>query len=135
MGGDGTPGHVNRVGGETVAHAVVQARDISGGLHLHQHGQATPAIVPHQLRGGVGHFVNRSRELARLDSLLAEDAARSRSSRVAAGSSKPPEERPSGTDLLRGCGFGDPHGPVRAVQTRPVGGGETGPQHLHAPSS
>ncbi|AKH84402.1 hypothetical protein AA958_21890 [Streptomyces sp. CNQ-509] len=78
------PGHVNRVGGETVAHAVVQARDISGGLHLHQHGQATPVIVPHQLRGGAGHFVNRSRELARLDSLLAEDTARSRTSRVAA---------------------------------------------------
>ncbi|MFF0723436.1 NB-ARC domain-containing protein [Streptomyces sp. NPDC004134] len=75
---------MNRVGGETVAHAVVQARDISGGLHLHQHGQATPAIVPHQLRGGAGHFTNRSRELARLDSLLAEDAARSRTSRVAA---------------------------------------------------
>lgn len=82
--GDGAPGHVNRIGGETVAHAVVQARDIEGGLHLHQHAQVMPALVPHQLRGGVGRFVNRSRELARLDALLAEDGARPRTPRVAA---------------------------------------------------
>ncbi|WBB63604.1 tetratricopeptide repeat protein [Streptomyces sp. WMMC500] len=84
MGGGDAPEHVNQVGGEAVAHAVVQARDIRGGLHLHHHAQVTPAVVPRQLRGGVGHFVNRSRELARLDTLLAEDTARPRTSRVAA---------------------------------------------------
>ncbi|GAA2112562.1 ATP-binding protein [Streptomyces synnematoformans] len=76
--------HVNRVEGETAAHTVVQARDVRGGLHLHQPDRVASAIVPHQLRGGIGHFVNRSRELARLDALLADDAARPRTSRVAA---------------------------------------------------
>ncbi|WP_228554002.1 ATP-binding protein [Catenulispora pinisilvae] len=43
---------------------VVQARDISGGVHFHG---ASPAIaVPHLLRADVAGFVNRSRELAAL---------------------------------------------------------------------
>jgi hypothetical protein len=78
------PEHVNRVEGRSAAHNVVQARDVRGGLHFHQYASAAPVIVPHQLRGGIGHFVNRSRELARLDTLLADDRGRPRMSRVAA---------------------------------------------------
>lgn len=43
---------------------VVQARDISGGVHFH--GAAPAIAVPHLLRADVAGFVNRSRELAAL---------------------------------------------------------------------
>ncbi|MBU6535577.1 ATP-binding protein [Streptomyces sp. NPDC057245] len=66
------PGHVNRFDGSASAHTIVQAGEVSGGVHFHhQVPLPAPAIVPHQLRGSVRHFVNRSEERARLSSLVA----------------------------------------------------------------
>ncbi|WP_051798378.1 ATP-binding protein [Streptomyces sp. NRRL S-337] len=65
-------GHSNTFGGSASAHGVVQARDVHGGVHLHQYVPDAPAIVPHQLLGGTRHFVNRSRELSRLGQLVAD---------------------------------------------------------------
>ncbi|WP_416967708.1 ATP-binding protein [Streptomyces sp. 4F14] len=48
---------------------VVQARDVSGGIHFH--APAAPA-VPRQLLPAPGHFVNRDGELARLEGLMAD---------------------------------------------------------------
>lgn len=80
-----TSGHVNRVEGQAAAHSVVQARDVHGGVHIHQHPEQPTALVviPHQLRGGVRRFVNRSRELARLDILVADAGTEPHTSRVA----------------------------------------------------
>ncbi|MFG3288760.1 tetratricopeptide repeat protein [Streptomyces sp. NPDC048179] len=49
---------------------VVQARDITGGLHIHP-AAAPPGVpaVPRQLLPVPGHFINRSQELAELDRL------------------------------------------------------------------
>ncbi|WP_234021592.1 ATP-binding protein [Streptomyces sp. 351MFTsu5.1] len=56
----------------TVDGPVVQARDISGGVHFHpalpQTAGETP-VVPRQLPPVPGHFINRHDELARLDHL------------------------------------------------------------------
>lgn len=46
---------------------VVQARDISGGIHFHT---PTAPTVPRQLLPAPGHFVNRVDELATLEALL-----------------------------------------------------------------
>ncbi|MFC0541716.1 ATP-binding protein [Kutzneria chonburiensis] len=51
---------------------VVQARDISGGVHFHQAGQRA-AQVPRQLPVDVRGFVNRVVELERLDGWLSDD--------------------------------------------------------------
>ncbi|GLZ39022.1 tetratricopeptide repeat protein [Actinokineospora sp. NBRC 105648] len=51
------------------ANDVVQARDIHGGVHLHN-STAPPRPVPRQLPGNVSSFVNRLAELRRLDALL-----------------------------------------------------------------
>ncbi|SDM84013.1 ATP-binding protein [Allokutzneria albata] len=54
------------------AQDVVQARDISGGVHFHGSAARTPA-VPRQLPGDVRGFVNRSADLDRLDLILATE--------------------------------------------------------------
>ncbi|MGP3967402.1 ATP-binding protein [Streptomyces sp. 6N223] len=40
-------------------------------------------VIPHQLRGSVRHFVNRSQEVARLSALVADDGTEPHASRVA----------------------------------------------------
>ncbi|MFB7273553.1 tetratricopeptide repeat protein [Streptomyces sp. NPDC056244] len=62
--GAGTSSHFS--GGS--AHAIVQGRDITGGVHFHV-GQ-TPVPVPQQLPGDVRGFVNRTTDLERLDAEL-----------------------------------------------------------------
>jgi tetratricopeptide (TPR) repeat protein len=80
-----TPGHVNRFDGSASAHAVVQAGEVSGGVHFHhQAPPPAPLIVPHQLRSSVRHFVNRSEERARLSSLVADRQDEPHAVRVAA---------------------------------------------------
>ncbi|WP_019545894.1 ATP-binding protein [Streptomyces sulphureus] len=49
---------------------VVQARDVSGGVHFHARPQSPEAPRPRQLPVGAGVFVNRGSELHRLDGLL-----------------------------------------------------------------
>ncbi|MFJ8741308.1 ATP-binding protein [Embleya sp. NPDC127516] len=51
---------------------VVQAREVSGGVHFHQDG-APRRPVPRQLPGDVRGFVNRTRDLERLDEITAAD--------------------------------------------------------------
>ncbi|MCB5908179.1 ATP-binding protein [Streptomyces pinistramenti] len=68
---DDETGHVNRFEGSASAHAVVQAGEVHGGVHFHQQPVPAPAVVPHQLRGAVRHFVNRSQEQVRLGGLVA----------------------------------------------------------------
>jgi tetratricopeptide (TPR) repeat protein len=53
---------------------VVQARDIHGGLHVHQHGDDPPPH-PRQLPAAPVHFTNRARELAELDRLVHSEEA------------------------------------------------------------
>jgi tetratricopeptide (TPR) repeat protein len=57
---------------------VVQARDVSGGVHFHgaQGGPGGPPVVPRQLPAAVSVFVNRKSELGRLTRLVAPVAAR-----------------------------------------------------------
>jgi tetratricopeptide (TPR) repeat protein len=50
---------------------VVQARDVSGGVHFHGHGSAA-GPPPRQLPGDVRGFVDREQELERLDVILAD---------------------------------------------------------------
>ena len=52
------------------AREVVQARDVSGGIHFHHTGP-WPGPVPRQLPGDARGFVNRVSELERLDDVLA----------------------------------------------------------------
>ncbi|RCG31678.1 hypothetical protein DQ384_09010 [Sphaerisporangium album] len=61
---------------------VVQARDISGGVHFHGASAARDAPVIRQLPGDVRGFVNRADDFARLDRILAEDKKSSRFSTV-----------------------------------------------------
>ncbi|WP_255947730.1 ATP-binding protein [Streptomyces odontomachi] len=80
--GNPTSGSVhNRMSGS--ARNVVQARDISGGVHFH-HADAAPvpsaAPPPRQLPAGIAHFVNRSAEFRGLASALS--AAHGTSSRI-----------------------------------------------------
>ena len=56
------------------AGAVVQARDVSGGVHFHETPRRSPD-PPRQLPGDVRGFVNRVDELAKLDRALDESAA------------------------------------------------------------
>lgn len=51
---------------------MVQARDVSGGVHFHRSG-STPGPIPRQLPGDVRGFVNRVVELGRLDEVLAAE--------------------------------------------------------------
>lgn len=55
-----------------LARDVVQARDISGGVHFHS-VRPEPSLVPRQLPGDARGFVNRTTELERLDDVLARD--------------------------------------------------------------
>lgn len=48
---------------------VIQARDVSGGVHFHR-SRPAHTDVPRQLLGDVRGFVNRSAEIARLDRIL-----------------------------------------------------------------
>lgn len=50
---------------------VVQARDVTGGIHFHGSGRES-APVPAQLPGDVRGFVNRTADLARLDAVLGD---------------------------------------------------------------
>ncbi len=77
-------GHVNRFGGTASAWGVVQARDVHGGIHLHQPPPPTSAVVPRQLLAADRHFVNRSRELASLTRLVAGSGEVARAAPVAA---------------------------------------------------
>lgn len=81
---DDTAGHVNRFDGSASAHSVVQAGEVHGGVHFHHQPPAAPAVVPHQLRGAVRHFVNRNQEQARLGSLVADGHDEPYAVRVAA---------------------------------------------------
>ncbi|WP_168200781.1 tetratricopeptide repeat protein [Allokutzneria sp. NRRL B-24872] len=57
------------------AEQVVQARDVSGGIHFHTGAERAGergAVVPRQLPSDVRGFVNRSADLQRLDVFLAE---------------------------------------------------------------
>ncbi|MFF0575376.1 ATP-binding protein [Streptosporangium saharense] len=66
---------------------VVQARDVSGGIHFHdKNDNASPRekVILRQLPGDVRDFVNRTEELGRLDAILAEDTKSSRFSTVCA---------------------------------------------------
>lgn len=69
---DDTAGHVNRFEGSASAHSVVQAGTVHGGVHFHHQPVAAPPVVPHQLRGDVRHFVNRTAEQTRLGRLVAD---------------------------------------------------------------
>ncbi|WP_216214884.1 ATP-binding protein [Amycolatopsis aidingensis] len=51
---------------------VVQARDVSGGVHFHQAAGPESASAPRQLPGDVRGFVDRMAELQRLDVILTE---------------------------------------------------------------
>jgi len=57
------------------ARDVVQARDVSGGVHFHRVMDPGVDAVPRQLPGDIRGFVNRSEELARLELVLAGDSA------------------------------------------------------------
>ena len=54
------------------ARDVVQARDVSGGVHFHR-SVPEPAPVPRQLPGDAYGFVNRADEIQRLDEALAHE--------------------------------------------------------------
>ncbi|MBP2325174.1 tetratricopeptide (TPR) repeat protein [Kibdelosporangium banguiense] len=64
---DGTRSEMSGTAGD-----VVQARDVTGGVHFHR-PEREPARRPRQLPGDVRGFVNRTAELARLDSWLPQD--------------------------------------------------------------
>ncbi len=70
-GPDGMPGGTFSSLSNTTAQDVVQARDVSGGIHFHP-AAATHAPVPRQLPGDVRGFVNRATAIQRLDSVLAD---------------------------------------------------------------
>ena len=53
---------------------VVQARDITGGVHFHQ-ARGRDSRPPRMLPGDVRGFVNRVNELRRLDQALAVESA------------------------------------------------------------
>jgi tetratricopeptide (TPR) repeat protein len=75
--------HINRIDGSASAHSVVQAKDVRGGVHFHQHPHAALAVVPRQLRSDIRHFINRSPELTRLATLIADDRVEPHAARVA----------------------------------------------------
>ncbi|MFD5720933.1 ATP-binding protein [Streptomyces sp. NPDC127036] len=81
---DDETGHVNRFDGSASAHTVVQAGEVHGGVHFHHQPLPDPSVIPHQLRGAVRHFVNRTQEQARLGSLVAGSHDEPHAVRVAA---------------------------------------------------
>ncbi|WP_329130275.1 tetratricopeptide repeat protein [Streptomyces sp. NBC_01476] len=75
-GADATAGTSNGVSGAArVTGPVVQARDISGGIHVHEHGrpakQVLPPRVPRQLIPAPAQLTGRAGDLAALDALRA----------------------------------------------------------------
>jgi len=68
----------NEIGRAQVTGDVVQARDVSGGVHFHtgQSGSSDPQAIPRQLPADVSAFVNRRAETRRLTSLTAAQTAR-----------------------------------------------------------
>ncbi|MDH6710502.1 tetratricopeptide (TPR) repeat protein [Kitasatospora sp. MAA19] len=74
-GSSGGPGSTRSALSGSSAHDVVQARDISGGVHFHSTADrenATP--TPRQLPADVRGFVNRVDELRLLDAILTEES-------------------------------------------------------------
>ncbi|WP_245641198.1 ATP-binding protein [Streptomyces megasporus] len=68
-----TGGHTNSIGGHALLHGpTVQARDIHGGIHVHQ-TPATPQRppTPRQLPPLTAHFAGRAEDLADLEALRA----------------------------------------------------------------
>ncbi|WP_328912982.1 MULTISPECIES: ATP-binding protein [unclassified Streptomyces] len=55
----------------SIAHEVVQARDVHGGLHFHAPADVSPRPVPRQLPAGVHGFVDRAAESRALDRMVA----------------------------------------------------------------
>ncbi|MFC6088916.1 hypothetical protein [Saccharothrix lopnurensis] len=55
------------------AHDVVQARDVTGGVHLYGHVSRFPGPPPRRLPGNAPRFVNRVDEPDQLDATSAED--------------------------------------------------------------
>jgi tetratricopeptide (TPR) repeat protein len=78
-GGDRT---ANTVAGDArIAGPLVQARQISGGIHLHEHRHeaadtSPPARVPRQLIPAAAHFTGRAGDLSALDALRAAGLGR-----------------------------------------------------------
>jgi hypothetical protein len=70
----------NEIGRAQVSGDVVQARDVSGGVHFHTAESRPPSAqaVPRQLPADVSAFVNRRTELRQLGRLVAGKAARSK---------------------------------------------------------
>jgi tetratricopeptide (TPR) repeat protein len=68
----------SEIGRAQVEGDVVQARDVSGGVHFHaaQGGSRDPQAIPRQLPADVSAFVNRRVEIRRLTSLTAAQTAR-----------------------------------------------------------
>ncbi|MEV7425538.1 tetratricopeptide repeat protein [Streptomyces sp. NPDC091212] len=64
---------VNTIAGDTrISGPAVQARDIHGGIHVHEHVQRSARpTVPRQLITGAAHFTDRTADLAALDALRA----------------------------------------------------------------
>ena len=56
---------------------MVQAHDISGGIHFHGHGVGGGLQTPRQLPGDVAGFVNRTSELERIDGLVIREHGQS----------------------------------------------------------
>ncbi|MFF3441455.1 ATP-binding protein [Streptosporangium sp. NPDC002721] len=65
LGPDGNHSHLSGGAGD-----VVQARDISGGVHFH-YGPGSRGAPPQQLPRGIRIFINRLADLGRLDELIA----------------------------------------------------------------
>lgn len=68
----------SEIAASQIAGDVVQARDVSGGVHFHipQGGASGPRVVPHQLPADVSAFVNRRPELHALTRLIASKSGR-----------------------------------------------------------
>ncbi|WP_333493574.1 ATP-binding protein [Kitasatospora cathayae] len=70
------PGRTHSAVSGSSTHDLVQARDISGGIHFHRAaGHDSPAPKPRQLPADVRGFVNRVDELRALDTALTGEAA------------------------------------------------------------
>jgi hypothetical protein len=61
-----------------VAHNVLQAHTISGGVHYHHEEPATVTPTPRQLPGDVKGFINRLAALGRLDAMSSGGVKKSR---------------------------------------------------------
>jgi Mrp family chromosome partitioning ATPase len=58
----------SEIDGARITGDVVQARDVSGGVHFHPvpEGAQGPRVIPHQLPADVSSFINRGPELRAL---------------------------------------------------------------------